>query len=407
MNIRKITCLLTALVMVIGFVATASASDVTLSIWTNMTGVANEAFAQVCEDFTELTGVKIEYAAPVSSVKSKMATNDLPDVFSTHGWSVIRYSSFLRPLNDQLWYGSVADLIKPVVTDPANGNIYVLPVDMDIAGIVYNRDIMAEIEVDVDDIITWADFETVCDKVLAAGYIPVFMGGRDDWTIGQFFDWVAPSFFVTNEDSNDREALLDGTFDWSKWAALSDTFDKWNKAGYFNIDAATSDYDTTTLELGQGRVAFAFFGNYAVADAASKGPANIGMMPIPAYHEGDTPTLISGERLTLGVWKDSKHEEEALMFLTYLATPEVMYRLASSNAAPAGFKHVDSNTGAVRDDLAKYADVRAFPYFDRVYLPNGMWNDLCDTGLGILNGSMSAEDVVRHMEMSFQDKFDQ
>jgi len=411
MKIGKITCLLTALVMVIGFVAPASASDVTLSVWTNMTGVANQTFAQVCQDFTELTGVKIEYAAPANDyealMKTKMATNDLPDVFSTHGWSVIRYSSFLRPLNDQPWYGDVADLIKPVVTDPANGNIYVLPVDMDIAGIVYNRDILAEIEVNVDDIITWDDFEAVCDKVLAAGYIPIYMGGRDDWTIGQFFDWVAPSFFVTNDYYNYREELLDGTFDWSKWAELADTFDKWNKAGYFNKDAATSDYDTTTLELGQGKVAFTFFGNYAAVDASSKGPANVGMMPIPAYYEGDTPTLIAGERLAVGIWKDTKHAVSALEFLNYLATPEVMSKLASSNGMPAGFKGVESDTGVVRDDLAKYASVRAFPYFDRVYLPNGMWNDLCDTGLGILNGSMSTEDVVRHMEMSFQDKFDQ
>ena len=218
---------------------------------------------------------------------------------------------------------------------------------------------------------------------------------------------MAPSFFITNDASNDRDTLLKGTFDWSKWAALADMFAKWNKAGYFNKDAATSDYDTTTLELGQGKVAFTFFGNYAAVDANSKGPANVGMMPIPAYHAGDTPSLIAGERLAVGVWKGTKHEAEALKFISYLATPEVMSKLASSNATPAGLKGVESDTGVVKEDFAKYASVRAFPYFDRVYLPNGMWNDLCDTGLGILNGTMSAQDVVKHMETSFKEKFNQ
>jgi len=413
---KKLLCIAIALIMVLGFVGCGgeggSDKEVTLSIWTNMTGVANDTFAQVCEDFTAETGIKIDYAAPANDyeplMRTNMATNDMPDVFSTHGWSVVRYSSFLRPLNDQDWYGELNDLIKPVITDN-DGNIFVLPVDMDIAGIVYNRDILAEIGVEADDIKTWADFEDVCDKVLEAGYIPVFMGGHDDWTIGQFFDWVAPSFYITNEASNDRDAFLNGTFDWSKWAQIADMFKKWNDAGYFNEDAATSDYDTCTAELGKGNVAFEFFGNYAAVDATSKGDANIGMMAIPAYHAGDTPTLIAGERLALGVWKDTPHEEEALLFINYLAKSEVMSKLASANGNPAGLKGVESDTGSVTADLAKYSasGVRTFPYFDRIYLPGGMWDDLCNTGLGILNGTMTTEEVCRYMEESYNEKFEQ
>ena len=381
--------------------------NVTLNIMTNMTGVVNEVFAEVCKDFTAETGIAIDYAAPANDyealMKTKMATGDLPDIWSTHGWSVIRYSSFMRPLNDQPWYGDIAEFIKPVITDD-NGNIFVLPVDIDIAGIVYNRDILAEVGVDVDDIITWADFEAVCELVKAAGYTPVYLGGKDDWTIGQFFDWVAPSFFVTNEADNDRAALLDGSFDWNKWAPLAEMFGAWNEAGYLNVDAATSDYATCTTELGLGNVAFEFFGNYALVDANKAGPANLGMMPIPAYYEGDTPTLIAGERLAVGMWKDSNHPDEALQFINYLARPEVMSRLATANGTPAGLNGVDSDTGAVKADYEKYADVRTFPYFDRIYLPNGMWNDLCATGLGILNGSMSTEAIVDYMRESYLEK---
>jgi len=383
---------------------------VTLNVWTNMTGVVNETFAEVCRDFTAETGIAIDYAAPANDyealMKNKMATQDLPDVWSTHGWSVIRYSSFMRPLNDQPWVGDIAEFIKPIITD-GDGNVFVLPVDIDIAGVVYNRDILAECGIDVDSIITWADFEAACEVIKEAGYIPVYLGGKDDWTIGQFFDWVAPSFYVTNEADNDRDALMDGSFDWSKWAAIANMFAKWNEAGYLNVDAATSDYATCTSELGNGKVAFEFFGNYAIVDANSAGPANLGMMPIPAFHEGDTPTLIAGERLAVGMWKDSPHPEEALLFLSYLARPDVMSRLASANGAPAGLNGVESDTGAVAADFEKYVDVRTFPYFDRIYLPNGMWNDLCATGLGILNGSMDTDTIVDYMRESYLEKIGQ
>lgn len=383
---------------------------VTLSIMTNMTGVVNEVFVEICKQFTEETGIVVEYAAPSNDyealMKTKMATGDLPDVFSTHGWSVLRYSSFLRPLNDQAWFEDIAEFIKPMITDEA-GNVFVLPVDMDIAGIIYNRDILVECEVDVDSIQTWADFEAACDAIKAKGYIPVYLGGKDDWTIGQFFDWVAPSFYITNEAENDREALLDGTFDWSKWAAIADMFGKWNEAGYLNVDAATSDYATCTSELGNGKVAFEFFGNYAIVDGNKAGSANLGMMPIPAASADDTPTLIAGERLALGVWKDSKYPDEALQFINYLVRPEVMSKLATADGMPAGLNGVESDTGAVKEDYAKYSDVRTFPYFDRVYLPNGMWNDLCSTGLGILNGSMKTDAICDFMRESYLEKLDQ
>jgi raffinose/stachyose/melibiose transport system substrate-binding protein len=381
--------------------------SVTLNIMTNMTGVVNETFAEVCKDFTAETGIAIDYAAPANDyealMKTKMATGDLPDIWSTHGWSVIRYSSFLRPLNDQPWHGDIAEFIKPVITDD-DGNVFVLPVDIDIAGIVYNRDILAECGVDVDSLQTWADFEAACEVIKEKGYTPVYLGGKDDWTIGQFFDWVAPSFYITNEADNDRAALLDGSFDWSKWAAIADMFAKWNAAGYLNVDAATSDYATCTTELGLGNVAFEFFGTYALVDANKAGPANLGMMPIPAAAAGDSPTLIAGERLAVGMWKDSKHPDEALQFINYLARPDVMSRLATANGTPAGLNGVESDTGAVKADYEKYSDVRTFPYFDRIYLPNGMWNDLCATGLGILNGSMSTEAIVDYMLESYLEK---
>jgi len=71
---------------------------------------------------------------------------------------------------------------------------------------------------------------------------------------------------------------------------------------------------------------------------------------------------------------------------------------------PAGFIGVDVDTGNVAQDYAKYVNVRTFPYFDRVYLPGGMWDDFCNTGIGILNGSMSNDDVVGIMEASYKEK---
>ena len=385
------------------------ATGVTIEVATNVPGLQLEVLGEVIEEFIAETGINVEFSVPGDGyealMRTRMATNDLPDVFSTHGWAVARYSPFLRPLNDQPWVSQLSPLIAPMITC-ADGNVYVIPVDKDVGGIVYNRDILASLDIDVDDLVTWSDFEEALVITRDAGYIPVFLGGADDWTIGQFFNSVAPSYFITNEAHNYQEELLNGTFDWELWAPLAEMFRDWNEAGFLNEDATTADYGTITRELGQGNVAFALFGNYAIADASAFGDANLGMMWIPALDPSDEPTLIAGERLAMGVWKDTPHEEEALMFLEFLARPDIMARLAEAGSMPAGFSGVYVDIGDVAQDIERYADLRTFPYFDRVFLPSGMWDDMCNTGIGILNGSMSIEDVIRIMEESYLEKMD-
>ena len=388
--------------------------DITLTFMTNKVGAAGEALEKVCKDFTAETGIKVEFSAPGNNyeelMKTKMAANDLPDLWTTHGWSVGRYGEYLRPLNDQAWVKDIAQSIKPVITDTKNkDNIYVLPVDMDVAGIVYNVDILKQVGVNVDDLKTWNEFEVALGKIKDAGFIPIHFGGKDSWTIGQYFDWVAPSFYTTNDNNNSRKELLDGTFDWNKWGEVAGLFDKWNNAGYFNVDSLTSDYATATKSLGEGKVAFEFYGNYAINDALKTNKdAKLGFMPIPAKDASDKPTLIAGEDIAIGVNKDTKQEEAALKLLNYFAKPEVMKEISTISALPAGLNGVNSDTGMAKEYYEKYKDVKTIPYFDRAFLPNGMWDDMCIGGAGILAKQDDAVNkAIIQMKQSYEDKIKQ
>jgi raffinose/stachyose/melibiose transport system substrate-binding protein len=386
----------------------APATGVTLEIRTNIPGEANDAIMEVVAAFTAETGIEVDFDNPSGYedlMRTRMATNDLPDIFTTHGWAVIRYGTFLRPLNDQPWASQVSPQIGSVVTDH-EGNLMVLPVDIDIAGLVFNRDILDEIGVDPADITHWSDFEDVCEQILAAGYIPIFIGGQDDWMLGQAADWIPPSMFITDDSNNHRDALLDGTFDWSEWGIFVDMLSDWIDRGFFNEDATTADYETLTRILGQGEAAFSFTGNHAAIDAAGFGSANIGMMPLPAYFPGDAPSLIAGESVAFGVWKDTPYEAEALQFLEFVARPENMVKIAQARGNVAGFTGVDVDMGFLTEDFNRWSHIRTFPYFDRVYLPGGMWEDLCNTSLGLFNGTMTRQAVIEHMERSYLSRLD-
>lgn len=353
----------------------------------------------------EYKNIKVELVSGVADyeavMKTRMGANDLPDLWSTHGWSVARYSEYLRPLTDQPWANKLSPGIESVITND-KGDIFVLPVDMDLSGIVYNKDVIDTAGVDVDAIATWDDFLVACQKIKDAGFTPIHMGGKDYWTVGNFFDWVAPSFYVTDEASNDREALLNGTFDWSKWHKASDLLLTLDEKGFLNKDKLSSTYTDSAMNLANGKVGFEFYGNYVIGEALRYNEkANLSFMPVPSASKTDSKTLISGERNAFGVWKDSPNQTEALMLLDYFARPEVMTKIATASALPAGFEGVESDTGSLKGAYQAYSAVRGFPYFDRAYLPSGMWETIESTSTGLLARNMTKEEVSEKMASDY------
>lgn len=338
------------------------------------------------------------------TMSTKMAANDLPDIFTTHGWSVAKYSEYLLPLQDQPWASKINPLIKPVITNK-DGKVFVLPMDVDVAGIAFNKDVLDEAGVDPNAIKTWDDFKAACEKVKAKGKTPIQLGGtKDDWTVGNFFDWVCPSFFITNESKNYRSQLKDGSFDWKNYKPVYDLFTGFNNAGYFNKDAKEGTYATCGEALAKGTAAFAFFGNYVIGEATKlKADGKYGFMPLPAATADDKPTVISGERTAIGIWKDSKNKAEALKFLEYLSKPENINLVAKGNLNPTGlvgdgYKTDAGNLNTYFDNASKY---RSFGYFDRDYLPNGMWDSLCKTGDGMLFNSMNFDQVSQRLKADY------
>lgn len=389
---------------------TEAKSDVKLSFMTNVVGEKAEALETAIKGFEEETGYTVEFSAPGSDyeelMKVKMGANELPDVFTTHGWSVARYSDYLMPVNDMSFFGNIDPQILPAIT-AANGDVYVLPVDVDIAGICYNVDVLDKCGVDVDSIKTWEDFTKACGTIKENGYEPIHMGGKDSWTIGQYFDWAAPSFYVTDDSNNQKDALKAGTFDTDTWEAVSNLMKTWVDNGYFNEDVLTADYNADMDALANGETAFCFYGNSAASDAhAINADTKIGMMPIPSNSASDEPSLITGEDIAVGVWKDSKYTKEATELLEYLARPEVAGPIASTAGNKAGLKGVTSDIGDVQTYLDKYADVETFPYFDREYLPSGLWDTMCLTGVKILAGDDNAvKDAAVEMKGMFDSKY--
>ncbi len=390
----------------------AASTGVTIEFLYNLNGESvSDAIQDVCKQFTEETGISVESVMPGSNfsdiMKTRMASNQLPDVWTTHGWAVARYAEYLSPLNDFEFASHIAPSIKEQITD-GEGNLYTLPIDMDLTGMIYNENVLEEAGVNVDDIKTWADFEEACEKIKAAGLTPIQLGGKDSYTMGNMMDFVAPTL-ITNEDEANQSALLDGSFDWSKWNVVVNQIDSWRQKGYFNTDAVTADFMTGIKALAADKAAFMFTAASGITETYVQNPdTKMGFMPLPAREAGLKRSLMTGEHFAVGMSKTTKHPEEVKQFMDFLAREDICSYLATKCGMPSGLDNVVSDTGRLAPFYDKYANdgsILNIPYFDRKYLPSGMWNDLCVTGATIVSGQSDSLTVaVDQMKTSYEEK---
>ena len=361
----------------------------------------DDAIYNVIDQFTADTGIKVTLSMPGEGyeelLKTRMASNDLPDVFCTHGWAVVRYGEYLLPLNDQGWSDNISSAIKSVITDE-QGNILVLPSTHVLSGIDVNYDVLAEAGVDPAGILTWADFEDACEKVQAIGKTPISMGGKESWTAAQIFQGVCNST-LTKED---KAAIADGTFDWNVVTPICERYVDWVDRGFFNVEVLTADYNTCCQMLASGDAAFVFSNTGALSQGWSYYPeANLGVIPMPSNDPAVAPIGVAGEQLSWGIWKDSDHIEAARTLLDYLARPEHTKMFAEAMMSPAGMSDADYDLGTLTEDIKKLASYETQPIWDRT-LPSGMFNDLSTVAQSIL---AKESDAVAKGIKTFSDSY--
>lgn len=418
--VSLLSCTAISLAMTSGMTVPALADGVTLEVETAWTGTQLDVLSEIMDGFTEQSGIEVELISPGEDyenvMKTRMASGDLPDLFETHGWSTTRYAEYLATVNEEPWFEEISDAIKGTVTD-GEGNVYVLPLSLDPASICYNKDVFSEAGIEPGSIRTWADFEAACDKILEAGKVPVYVGGQTVDNTANLVEVIAPGFLTNNDvEDNQAAALLDGTFDFDTyWTPIAEMLKGWMTKGYFNVDILTATNDSAIQALAQGECGFVISGNHTITQALEYNPdALLGIMAIPSPSEDGSSYVSSGEGTCYGMWKDSEHPDECKELLAYLAQPEICERIATTYGKIPGLKGITNEDEYVTVEFNEMqslyeGDLISIQYFDREYLPSGMWNDM---GVSINEVFMDPEGegvakCVESIKTSFSEKYAQ
>lgn len=378
-------------------------SKVSLSFYSTLTVEADkkavvEAIAQFEE---ENPNIIIEENYPAGNYESmlrvKMAANDMPDLFDTHGWAIERYGEYTADLSDMDWVENLDPAMYPVFKDD-KGKVYAFPLNQAKDGLSYNENILNEFGIEPPK--TFDAFmealRTIKEKS-NGDVVPLWFSGSDKGSLAQYFDQFATPLLITHEDHNYEKELLEGTFDWSNYTYLVEKLKEMQTEGLLNIDVLTAQTHELNELMAQGKIGFVVSSGSIGPDVSELNPdIQVGVQPMPTIFDGGVQSWIGGERHTVALSKDSKHPEEARKFIEFLAQPEIAKKIAEGTNLQAGLTNVETENFYTKY-YEMYADVKIEPYFDRIYLPSGMWDVMGTTSQELLSGVMKPEDVSAKM----------
>ncbi len=382
---KKLISVMLSLAMLLSLCAGAMAETVdvsgtTIEVAVTYTGEPLEMFQKVVDEYQKANNCKVEVSVYgtdyEATLKTRMANEDLPDVWMTHGWSLIRYSEYLMPLNDQPWVANYDPSAFGVIQNK-DGNLYVLMVNEMVLGTLVNLDTCEAAGVDPYAINTFDEFEVACEKLKQAGYTPIVNGVGAGSMANIAGAWLS----YEGEMIQASESMLDGTFDWNNYKVVCDAWTKWVESGYLFEDVLTLNGADGRERFATGKAAF-YLGNdtgYAVTCRLLNPDGNYAIIPVFASAENGTRFVGIGEGDAFGIWKDTKNEAAAKAFINYLATPEIAERLNSVSGNVSALTNVKPSNNEYGAELVKTMQAK-FPnayyenLWDRQYMPSGMWS---------------------------------
>lgn len=355
---KKGLCTLTVAALTAGMIGCAGSEsekeekkevrEITFSI--GQSNYREEAFSKIHDMALDELGIEVKFEIPPDAsgqnlLQTQLATGNAADIVQINmptDYGLYSAKENFTIMDDQEWVERLECDKTDLEMD--DGHIYGMPITgfSGVMGVIYNKQVFQELNLEIPK--TWDDFMDVCGKISESGKTPIYLSGKDTWTVQ-----ITPMIFLANALNENVDAIYDAILSGEKKLAdipeykqvLVD-FQKLAESGYVNRDYTVGTYEDSKAKVAAGEVGMIVSGEYAVTDIADKFPdAEIGMFPLP-YNDVDK-FLTSKYVFGLAVPKDSKNQETALEFLNYMSQPKCLEIYLEANAVNSPFTDVESN----------------------------------------------------------------
>jgi raffinose/stachyose/melibiose transport system substrate-binding protein len=231
-------------------------------------------------------------------------------------------------------------------------------------GVFYNKDVFAAAGLNPPS--SLAEMTSALRTIKANGTTPLFLAGKDGWTLLQHRNAVNAAMFKA--DPAVAAKLASNTLLWPQAPGLLASYSAlsaWVGEGLINNDALSATYEQSQQALVSGKAAAIINGSWVISEVRKLGPtANLGFFALPG---GAGEQQIGLGRVNiLHIAKSSKVAEQAKDLLGFMVEKEQAAAfLATAPGIPA-FTDVKPPSGEpVLAGIQAYLDAgKAGPMFD-------------------------------------------
>lgn len=213
---------------------------------------------------------------------------------------------------------SFSDTAKAAWSTP-EGVVYGVPSAGVVHGVYYRKSIFEKYGIEIP--VTWDEFIAACKKIKDGGDTVFAQGTKDNWMLYEVIFSGLGANFYGGEDS--RQKLLNREIRMTDPKFVK-AFEKIKELQeFFPKNYQGLDYSTMQQMFGTGNAAMFIGGSWEIGIFEDLGGLDdIGYFAPPVEKAGDKLQYCFHVDAGIGVNKDSKHLEEAILYLNWLASPE-------------------------------------------------------------------------------------
>jgi raffinose/stachyose/melibiose transport system substrate-binding protein len=343
-----------------------------------------------------------------TTMKTKFAAMDLPDLVKTHGIDKeLNLQEKLQVTADQFVdlsdLSSVADFLPSVIADRKSnksGKLLYVPTSTNALGVLYNKKLFSDNGVTVPTNID--ELTTVFEKLKSAGVTPLAGGFKDAW-LTQIIPFIAFGQYVNASNPDAKVKLSDGTL---KYADIKDAVVKalnvqleWKDKGYFQKDILGTDANVASQMVGTGKAAMIVVGTWQLSAVQGADPsAEIGFFPLPLNAPGEKLVLPTSADEGIMINAASKNVEAAKKALNeYLSAENQALVIADLNGIPTNTK-VEVTNPFVKEVQTSMTQTEVQPDWwggNGFYQPSGTTFNMEKSQQSLLAGGVTPEQFIK------------
>ena len=370
-NARKLLVLVLSFVFAFssfGLVQVVRAEDITeLQFW-SWRPEDKDFYDEVIADFeAENPDIKItqnaikntEYNTILSAALS--AGDSAPDVFMARAYGGLQTyadSGYLLALDEYLpELEDFSETVRGGAISITDGKMYGVPAVSQTMFCFYNKAIYEELGLEIPT--TWQEFLDNLAACQEAGYEALANGTQEGWCVETLFGCITPSFYAEEDFFNKVTA---GETDFTD-PVFVNALDKMTELIPYLPDMYEGvAYTDMQVNFINEISAHLLGGSYEAGYFKSENPdLDFGIFAVPGETEDDPAYVSVYADMNFGIAKETPHQEEALRFVKYLATPEFGQRIVEGLQMVTSVPNVDTSANPYIENVLELQE-HATPY---------------------------------------------